>query len=207
MSSPIIDLIFIRKPNISGANVGTIIKLERVTGDVEINADMLAKTISVFFAELDDASIDASEPVLTVLRNLKSTQLTPAQANDNLAVLKYYGYDFLVVERVDLDSDKISEDTEARGYLLLPQQVKEFSVPLYKLGWGVNFSSIPTYPVGIQAIQEMMALTPEFSKFVPVVDNRNFFKSLQEADQVDYYDNRDSEEFMRALGYEYLLIA
>lgn len=208
MENSIIDLVFVRKPNLTNTSVGTIVKFERLVADRELNAETISSAVGAFFTDLDINILDGADPVLAVVQNLKNMKLSPSQVNDNLAVLRYYNYEFDFIVRTDLDEGaEANDDAQARGYLLNPRYMTEFSVPFVKTGQGINFSTIPQYPIAIQVIQNMMACPPEFNRYVPVQDNRTFFDQLKAANQLEFYDNRDSEEFMKALGYEFLLVA
>lgn len=207
-TNAIVDLVLIRKPNLTNTSIGTIVKFDRLVADKELTALNIAAAVGAFFTDLDINSIDASDPVLSVIQNLKSMELTPTQVNDNLAVLRYYNYEFDFIVRSDLSSEAaLTDEAQSRGYLLNPRYMTEFSVPFVKVGQGISFANIPTYPIGIQAIANLMACPPEFNRYVPIQDNRTFFDQLKASGQLEFYDNRDSEEFMKALGYEFLLIA
>lgn len=205
----IFDLVFVRKPNATMTSVGTIIKFDRISAPEaeEVNAELLTKIAGAFFDKLEIEALEASEPVMTIIGELKGTQLTPSALNDYLATLRFYGYDFNIVLRVDLQSDAEPTESQARGYLLLENRLPEFSVGFYNLGWGVLFNNIPTYPVALQAIMDRMAVPTNFSRYTSINDNKNFFKELRDKGQIDFYDNRDAALYMEALGYKYLMLA
>lgn len=208
MQSMVLDLVFSRKPNLTNTSVGSLIKIDRVMATEELTPKLVAAITSAFFSKLEEGSIGSSEPVTTIINELKSKDIEPAKVNDCLAVLAYYGYEFLIINRVDLNADvPLDEMVQARGYLLLKARFSGFSVPCYANGWGTQFNSIPTYPVALQAICDLMALPSEFQTYTPILDNREFFADLRNKGQTDFYDNRDAELFMNALGYEYLMLA
>lgn len=207
--SKIFDLVFVRKPNASITSVGTIVKFDRISAPEEelVNAELLAKITNAFFDKLDIEALEASEPIMTIINELKGSGSTTSAINDYIATLRFYGYDFLIIQRVDLTSDIEAEDAQARGYLLLENRLPEFSVSFFNLGWGIVFNSIPSYPVALQAIMELMSVPTNFARYTNINDNKIFFNQLKDKGQIDFYDNRDSEKYMEALGYSYLMLA